>query len=78
MKTQQDIKNKWMKLTGLPIVSDDEKFAYISWLETEYLDALNKIPSSQDIMNSNFRCLEFRDKGVRCKERCAHCLHKYG
>jgi len=43
MKTEQDIKNKWMELSGLPIISDDEKHAYISWLEDEHLKALKNV-----------------------------------
>lgn len=43
MKDEQDIKNKFIHESGLPIVSDDEKFAYISWLENEHLEALKKV-----------------------------------
>lgn len=43
MKTEQDIKNKWMEESGLPIVSDDEKYAYIQWLENEHLASLKQL-----------------------------------
>jgi len=53
MKTEQDIKNQWMELSGLPIVSDDEKYAYVQWLENKYLDTLKNVESSSRIMQES-------------------------
>lgn len=43
MKTEQDIKNKWMELTERPIVTNDEIYEYVKWLENECLEMIKLI-----------------------------------
>ena len=52
-RDEQDIKNEWMHLSGLPIISDDEKYAYVGWLEEKILALKNMESSSRVIERSN-------------------------
>ena len=56
IKDEQDLKSTWTEETGLPIVSDAEKAAYLQWVENKLIEEIRNtkeeiyvLPSDQEI-----------------------------